>query len=157
MSREAPTERMLISNEELRILVAEDNHTIINYLRSILRRHLAPVKIEIVENGHEALRKLTEQDYDIALIDYALPTIKGEEIAKTIRANKIETPILLLALSEVKIPVEVIIGMGVDGIVYKPIEQKELLEEIKQALDISLMDRGSISKFHRIPGEFLKE
>lgn len=148
---------MLVPNQELKILLAEDNRTIINFLKSVLRRNLSPVNITVVENGHEALHHLTSKMYDIALIDHALPSVKGEEIARTMRANNIEIPLIILALSEIKIPTEVMIGMGVDGIVYKPIEQKELLDEIQNALEISILDRGTQSKFHRIPKEFLED
>lgn len=132
----------------LDILVAEDNEIIIRYLKSLLRRHLSPCKLSFAQDGYEVLKLTNETRFDLLLIDHSLTGMNGEELTTALRSTKNETPIILLALSEIKIPFESMVGLGVDGIVYKPIIIDELMQEIEAILRVNSTDRGTASKFH---------
>lgn len=134
----------------LSILVAEDNEVISRYLKSVLRRHLHPCELHFAADGYEVLKLANEIHFDVLLVDNNLSGMNGEELATSLRSTKNETPIILLALSEVKIPFESMVGLGVDGIVYKPIMINELVEEIENILNVNPAERGTTSKFHPV-------
>ncbi len=76
------TEPML-DLSHLKILIAEDN--LINILviqRTLERWGIVPV---IAENGALALEKITEEDFDVLLLDIYMPEMDGYETSKAIR------------------------------------------------------------------------
>jgi two-component system OmpR family response regulator/two-component system response regulator QseB len=139
------------SENKLFVLVIEDNRVINDFLRSILRRHLAPCHLSFATSYLEALEYLGKQIYHLVLIDTTLDQVSGEECCKYIREGGYEIPIILMALSEMKITQEQVVAIGADGIIYKPIERDDLLREITEVLDIDLSQRGTPSKFYRVP------
>lgn len=143
------TEEIEIPPNSLTILVADDNPVIQQYLKSILRRHLCPCEIDFSENSSSVLQKVNATSYNFILLDFFLRGMNGEELTKSIRNIGVHTPIIMLALSEVKIPFETMVANGVDGIIYKPIVVSELIEEIHNTLrDVDMYNRGTPSKFH---------
>jgi two-component system sensor histidine kinase/response regulator len=85
-----------------RVLVLDDNA--IN--REILHRQLIAigVSVELASSGREALEKAqraarAQRGFDAALLDYHVPDIDGERVARMIRADPALAPIGLLSLS----------------------------------------------------------
>lgn len=140
----------------LKLLVAEDNPFIVRYLKTILRRNLMPCEADFVSKHVEVFKALELSRYNLLLLDDSLPEMRGESIVEQIRINGNDTPIILLALSETKLTHEQIIGLGIEGIAYKPLVLEELITEIKRVLEISTDDRGTQSKFYRVVPETVR-
>ena len=70
----------------LNILIVEDVYinqkVVINFLKKIGYLHS---NIDTVENGEQCLNKLTENIYDIILLDIKLPILDGEQVLKYIQ------------------------------------------------------------------------
>lgn len=135
------------SKDDIRILIIEDNLTVQKYLHNILKRHLAPCTCIFIDKCYKSLELLQVESYDLILMDTTLDQ-NIEDCSSSIRGTT-EIPIILLALSEMTISYENMIGLGADGIVYKPIKLEELLKEIKGILEIDLTRRGATTAFHR--------
>lgn len=142
------TEHLVVPDDNMQILVVEDNLVVADYLKSILRRNFTPCTTTIVNGIAGAIACLQERQFDLILLDTTLK-LKGEESAQAIREETMETPIILMAVSEVKITYEYVIGCGADGIIYKPIEVESLINEVQRIIDIDLSKRGTNSSFHR--------
>jgi CheY-like chemotaxis protein len=72
-----------------RILVVDDvadNRTILS--RTLRRRGFDVVE---AENGHAALAEITAHDFDLALLDVAMPEMGGIELLRTIRARHLSS------------------------------------------------------------------
>ena len=77
------------------------------------------------------------EEYDLIILDLGLPGIDGIELARTLRKEKITTPILMLtARDSTKNKVEGL-DAGADDYIVKPFEFDELLARIR-----SLLRRG---------------
>jgi DNA-binding NtrC family response regulator len=77
-----------------RILVVDDEPSICHLLRNVLRDEGHAV--EIAGTVPEALRKLEEAPYDLAIVDLLLPGINGLQLAEAIRAADPGTPVILM-------------------------------------------------------------
>jgi CheY-like chemotaxis protein len=65
-------------SDSKKILVAEDNVVLGDVLRFNLQR--SGYAVTLVLNGHEALRLLTSQHFDVLVTDFEMPGIDGEKL-----------------------------------------------------------------------------
>ena len=124
-------ERTSLEKRKLNILVADDNGTNRMIISKILGR--AGHSVDLVENGEQALDKLENKRYDLAIMDMHMPVLHGLEALKIYRmTDRVmpRMPIIILtanATIEAKRECE---EAGVDAFLTKPIEAYTLLETI---------------------------
>jgi len=78
-----------------RVLIAEDDRVIANAMAAHLRR--SGMEVEVAEDGQRAMAKLRFERPDVAVIDLMLPGMDGWRITETLRAEGIETPIVIVS------------------------------------------------------------
>jgi DNA-binding response OmpR family regulator len=128
-----------------RILVVEDDQTIARFVELELIH--AGYEVRRAADGVQALAAAGEFHPDAIVLDLMLPGIDGLEVAKALRGQGVETPILMLtARSETQ---DVVTGFeaGADDYLRKPFEIPELLSRIRALLKRVDTDRGS--EFYR--------
>ena len=113
----------------MKVLIVEDEYSLADAIRECLEReHLDVTIVTDGLNGEdEALTGL----YDLILLDIMLPKKNGFEILKTLKTEKIKTPIIILtAKSELD---DKLNGLenGADDYITKPFHMKELLARVK--------------------------
>ena len=77
-----------------RILVVDDDPD----LRGILQNRLTyrGYRVETAENGHDALTKLDQADFDGVLLDYLMPGITGLTVLPHIRQYRPLLPVVMM-------------------------------------------------------------
>jgi two-component system response regulator MprA len=116
----------------LRILVVEDDAQ----LSALLVRQLGTLgyAVEAVADGRAAIVTLGQAQFDAILLDRLLPAIEGVEVLRRIRAEGVETPVILLtALGLTQERVEGL-EAGADDYIVKPFEIDELNARIRAVL-----------------------
>lgn len=116
----------------LRILVVEDDAQ----LSALLARQLSGLgyTVEAVADGRAAITTLGKAQFDAILLDRLLPAIEGVEVLRRIRAEGVETPVILLtALGLTQERVEGL-EAGADDYIVKPFEIDELNARIRAVL-----------------------
>lgn len=119
--------------KDIKILVAEDNPINTVYISGLLDdlglNHI------IVENGEEAVGKLSSESFDIILMDIQMPVMNGLEATKYIR-EELNNNIPIIALTANAFPEDKkrFFEGGMDGFVTKPFEQKDLIDELTRLL-----------------------
>jgi two-component system sensor histidine kinase/response regulator len=110
-----------------RILVAEDNEINQQVAREILEG--AGMIVEIATNGVEAVRAVSESDFDAVLMDVQMPEMDGYEATRTIRSNPRHKglPIVAMTAHALKGDRETCLEAGMNDHVTKPIDIEELL------------------------------
>lgn len=125
-----------ISN--LRILVAEDNQFNAMILKEILTS--SNCIVEIVSNGEQAIQKLSENEFDIVLMDIQMPVMDGVETTQYIRNNlpqpKSKVPIVALTAHAKKGDKEKYLHYGMNAYISKPFKPHELKSVIVETLNI---------------------
>lgn len=113
----------------MRILIVEDDTT----LRVGLRDHFVDLgwQVLVASDGEEGLRMAFEEKVDLILLDIMLPKVDGYEICRTLRREKVGTPILMLTAKGQVDDVVHGLELGADDYLVKPFSLKELDARVK--------------------------
>lgn len=113
----------------MRILVVEDERHLAEALAQILKKN--HYTVDCVYDGEGGLDFALSNIYDVIVLDIMLPKMDGISILKEIRAEKNDTPVILLtAKSEIMDKVRGL-DSGADDYLAKPFHTDELLARIR--------------------------
>jgi signal transduction histidine kinase len=116
------------------ILLAEDNKINQKLVKVMLIK--AGHKVDIVENGRDAVEKVRQIPYDLVLMDVQMPEMDGIQAAQLIRQEGFShLPIIALTANAFAKDKEKCIKGGMNHFITKPLRQAELLGIISQWLD----------------------
>ncbi len=111
------------------ILVVEDERRLAQIVRRVLEEEGHTV--DLTHDGEEGLAMASDGSHDVILLDILLPEIDGIEVCRTLRRNRVDTPVLLLtALGDVDDRVRGL-DAGADDYLAKPFAFQELLARIR--------------------------
>ncbi len=85
-------------------------------------------------DGHEGLRKSLHANYDLLLLDLALPGISGMEILRQLRAIRPTQPVIILTAKGNEDDRINGLKQGADDYVVKPFSVKELMARVEAVL-----------------------
>jgi two-component system sensor histidine kinase/response regulator len=110
-----------------RVLVAEDNEVNQKVAVRILER--LGYRVEVAEDGREALEACARTRYDAVLMDGQMPGMDGYEVTRRIRARERDgerLPIIAMTASAMKGDRERCLEAGMDDYVAKPVTPESL-------------------------------
>src|SRR5258707_1408032 len=128
----APLQNLSVSCEPMRILVAEDDAPLAEFLRQRLVED--QFSVQVVSSGQEAQQLASEQSYDLVLLDLNLPGAGGLEILRGIRSKRPDLPVVIV--TDANIVEERVRGLdaGADDYMAKPFAFAELAARIRAVL-----------------------
>ena len=113
----------------MRVLVVEDHERLAGAVATGLRRHGMVVDVE--HDGDDALARLIAKRYDVVVLDRDLPGTHGDEICRTLAAERSESRVLMLtAAGSVRDRVDGL-GLGADDYLPKPFDFGELVARVQ--------------------------
>ncbi len=110
------------------LLYVEDDQEIMQNILFLLKDYFS--HIYTAEDGAEALEKFSQYSPDIVLLDINIPKINGIDVAKEIRKNDADTPILFLTAYSDKEKLMSAINLGASSYIIKPFKINELKDAI---------------------------
>jgi two-component system, OmpR family, alkaline phosphatase synthesis response regulator PhoP len=115
-----------------RVLIVEDNRNLAHGLRTNLEfeGHAA----DVAEDGPGGLALARERRHDLILLDLMLPGLDGLGVLHTLRAEGIETPVLVLTAKGDESDKVRGLRDGADDYVTKPFALRELLARVAALL-----------------------
>jgi DNA-binding response OmpR family regulator len=116
----------------MNILVVDDEIELRERLEQTLARER--YRVETATDGEEALKKISDDSFDLVLLDIMLPGIDGLSVLREMRAVGIKTPVLMLsARGDVGTRVQGL-DLGADDYLAKPFSMSELMARIRAML-----------------------
>jgi two-component system OmpR family response regulator len=113
----------------MRVLIIEDERETAQFLQKALKE--SGHQAALAHDGEEGLALAREGDFDVLIIDRMLPRLDGLTVVRTLRAEGVRTPALILsALGEVDDRVKGLRAGG-DDYLTKPYALAELLARIE--------------------------
>jgi two-component system alkaline phosphatase synthesis response regulator PhoP len=91
-------------------------------------------RVETAADGHTAVQRASGEPFDVIILDVMLPGRDGFDVAKTVRQNGVQTPILMLTARTQVVDRVVGLKLGADDYLTKPFEMVELLARIEALL-----------------------
>ena len=116
--------------EGKKALLVDDNLINVMVGKQILEK--ARLKVEVANDGLEAVNKMKEGGFDIVLMDIQMPIMDGYTATKEIRKFDMKTPVLALSASVFMEIKDKINDCGMNGFVFKPFNPEDLLSEIEK-------------------------
>lgn len=123
------------------ILVIDDDKDIGNMLKLMLTRlgHAPMVALR----GDEGLNLITNNQYDLLILDLMMPGLDGYEVIRRVRADKRirSLPILVLTARSQPADREAALGAGADAYMTKPVEPREFSAKLSEMLAAPRVER----------------
>lgn len=118
----------------LKVLIADDHAIVRKGLREILRDGPMPTLVSEAADGHEAVAKAIEDDWDVIVLDINMPGKNGLEVLKHVKREKPELPVLMLSGHTGEHYVRRSLRDGAAGYLSKDSAPDELVTAIQSAL-----------------------
>lgn len=116
----------------MNILVVEDEKKLARVLQ--LELEYEGYQVRTSHDGREAMDLISEQDFDLILLDVMLPGLSGMEILRRMRKDEQLTPVILLTARDETYDKVSGLDLGANDYITKPFEIEELLARIRAQL-----------------------
>ncbi|MCB1044702.1 MAG: response regulator transcription factor [Acidobacteria bacterium] len=115
-----------------KVLVVEDETT----LRVTIRDRLVAegYEVSLAADGNQGFELLRTGQFDVAISDIMMPGRSGTDLVRDVRAQGIQTPILLLTAKRDVVDKVIGLKMGADDYLTKPFEMVELMARVEALL-----------------------
>ena len=112
-----------------KVLVVEDDKNI----AELINIHLSDMECDVTlaHEGREGLLQAMDDHFDLIILDIMLPGMDGLEILKKLRADKNNTPIMMLTAKSEEIDKVLGLESGADDYLTKPFGVRELIARVK--------------------------
>ena len=114
-----------------RILVVDDEPLVCDSLRMVLE--LDHHQVQTTNSGHEALAAIQNGKYDLIILDYEMPVMKGDKLAAAIKALSPQQPIIMITGYAEKLRLAGNFPLAVDSVINKPFEIQEIRDAVRKA------------------------
>ncbi|MBL7858447.1 MAG: response regulator transcription factor [Cyclobacteriaceae bacterium] len=118
----------------MNILIADDHAIVRKGLVELIHEAYPDAVIAEVENSHGVLEQVNKQSWNIILMDISMPGRNGVETLKQIRANGVQTPILMLSAHPEDQYALRVLKAGASGFLNKESAVDELLIAISKVM-----------------------
>lgn len=116
----------------MKVLVIEDNENIANMMKEylVLKGHDCAVS----DNGKDGLKYILSKNYDVVLLDLAMPEFSGYDVIESLEKNvklKEYKIVVLTAFSLTDKEIKDLINRGIYACLKKPVQLNEILKVIE--------------------------
>ena len=115
-----------------KILLVEDDQNFGDVLRSYLEMH--EYDVTLATDGEEGLKAFKKGEFDLTITDVMMPKKDGFSLARDIREENKEMPIIFLTAKTLKEDVLEGFKIGADDYITKPFNSEELLYRVMAVL-----------------------
>jgi len=119
------TKKSINTCQNINILLAEDNEINILLLQNILDQ--VPCHYDVAKDGQEALNKLLQQKYHLALIDLNMPILSGLNLIKKIKQHQLKITTVAISAFAEQNKIDMALNSGFDYYLTKPIDIQQII------------------------------
>ncbi|WP_375254400.1 response regulator transcription factor [Yoonia sp.] len=126
----------------MRILIVEDEPVLAGQIRKVLSGQ--GLAVDLVTDGVEAYRAASARAHDMILLDLGLPKMDGMKVIRALRADSIDTPVMVLSARNDWADRVAGLDAGADDYVTKPFRMEELLARVRALLRRKAADQNAV-------------
>jgi CheY-like chemotaxis protein len=115
-----------------RVLLVDDDPLVSDSIRRMLE--FDQRQVQCVTSGAEALCLCEKQDFDVVLVDYLMPVMKGDVLAIKLKELCPNLPIIMITADADKLAPTVEPPAGVDLLIGKPFQFDALREAVNKVV-----------------------
>ena len=138
-----------IENRKSKILLADDNADMRDYVRRLLNTRF---EVIAVADGEAALAAACEHNPDLVLADVMMPRLDGFGLLKALRKHPRTRDVPVVMLSARAGEESSVEGLqaGADDYLIKPFSARELLARVSARLEIARLNREALEREHKL-------
>jgi two-component system chemotaxis response regulator CheY len=123
--------------EEYKVLIVEDSPTMRQLIAFSLKR-LKNIKIVEASDGVDGLKKLSQDAFNLIITDINMPVMDGLKLVSLIRKDAVykAVPIFIITTEGGQEDRERAMALGANAYITKPISGPQVLEMVKNYLNI---------------------
>lgn len=121
------------------ILLVDDHQMFLDGLKSILITSDLVNQIQCVNNGKDAIAKLDEGNFDVALIDLRLPVLDGFGLLETVNKAGYLIPIIVVTASNAPEDIRRAKALGAMSFISKASSSAQILDTITRVINGELV------------------
>ena len=116
----------------IKILVVDDHAVVRKGLKQILTETRDISVAGEASDGYQALDQIRQGDYDVVLLDIAMPGVNGLDVLKQLKSERPDLPILMLSMYPEEQYAVRTLKAGASGYLTKESAPEELLSAIRK-------------------------
>jgi len=132
----------------MRALLVDDDASSAGLLKAAVQPE--NMMIERVETGLEALEMVKAYDFDVMILEQALPDLAGDKLVRRMRAADINLPVMMLSRISDKATRIDALNAGADDYVTKPFDREELVVRLRGIIRRATGHSGSVIRIGRL-------
>ncbi len=138
----------------MKILLLEDDI----FLGDLVQEHLQErgYRVVLSSDGEDAYERIRQEHFDILLLDINVPGIKGSELLRLLREQKINTPTIFITSLNTAKDVKEGFAIGADDYIKKPFEFEELIANLWEDIPTDATIRTYIKMLREHFGESIR-
>ena len=132
----------LDSSTKYKILLVEDYE--LNKMVALKLLEFDNIKVDVAENGEEALKLADQNSYDLIFMDCQMPVMDGYKATEAIRSKEIGdkyTPIVAMTANSLPSDMEKCIAIGMDDFITKPFTRADIISKLNKFLAVDDNDQ----------------
>jgi two-component system invasion response regulator UvrY len=116
----------------IKILIADDHAIVREGLKQIVAETADMVVADEAASGHEVLKKVRDNEYDVVILDISMPGRGGVDILKQLKGQRPHLPILILSMHPEEQYAVRVLKAGAAGYLTKESAPDELITAIRR-------------------------
>lgn len=124
---------------DCKILVVDDNHDLVEFIRILLTHHGFTVSTAF--SGPEGLERVRAEPIDLVVLDVMMPHMDGLSVCRELKHLRPELPVMLLTAKDDLATRAAAMALGVSEFVAKPVNIDDFLTRIRTQCDNRQWDK----------------
>lgn len=116
----------------IKVFIADDHPIFRAGLRSALGKHTAIDVIDEAVEGNEAIKKLIDIDFDVALLDLRMPNVGGLDVMIRVKIKKPHAKFIFVSSMEEDIMAIRVVKMGAHGYINKEADIETIVQAVQK-------------------------
>ncbi len=92
-------------------------------------------RVDTCADGAQALNKIGLHQYDLVISDIQMPTMRGDDLLKAVRAKGIKTPFIYMSGNGSRKIINDIVGLGAVEYIEKPFDFESFFTKVCEVMD----------------------
>ena len=133
------------------VLVVDDDSEVLNSVTRVLKRE--GYGVQTARDGAEGLDKLMQGGVDLLLTDLSMPKLKGLEMLRRARDEKIAVPTLVMSGAGTIQDAVHAVQLGATDFLEKPVGRERLLVSVRRALEVARLREENAELRREVQGD----
>ncbi|MEW6713843.1 MAG: response regulator transcription factor [Nitrospirota bacterium] len=116
----------------IKVLITDDHAVVRKGLKQIIDETPGMLAVDEAASGHEAMEKIRKNEYDVVLLDIAMPGKSGLDTLKELKLERPSLPVLILTIYPEEQYALRVLKAGAAGYLTKESAPAELVTAIKK-------------------------